>query len=255
MKESDYEELFVHLKQTVPDEARKRQAIQTLMREARRQNYVRRPSFVSRLLVQLQYLSRAMIVLQALFVVAGLLCLGFVAADVPYEKSGLAAVMLLPLFGILLAAVDMAEISKSSKYQMWELEAVCANSVREVMLQRCLLLNGFGVGFMFCLACLASWSLRQDLLFLLNGLCSPFLLLCAIYLKCLDRFSGRLHEGLLLGVSIVVGGFVILVLGYMQLYAAGSVLFAAGMLLFSVLLFLYAFYQCFCMEKEGSVWN
>ena len=44
-----------------------------------------------------------------------------------------------------LAALDAAEVHKSYKYQMWEIEASCANSLREVMLQRLLLSGGVSV--------------------------------------------------------------------------------------------------------------
>ena len=121
------------------DETRKQEQIHQLMQEAAHMEPQPKKSLLAQILVQSGYLSRWMLIVQAAFLALGLLLLsGEEYSGIPLQ----AVLILVPFGGMILAALDAAEVHKSYKYQMWEIEDSCANSLREVMLQRLLLSGG-----------------------------------------------------------------------------------------------------------------
>ena len=173
------------------------------------------------------------------------------------EYSGIplqAVLILVPFGGMILAALDAAEVHKSYKYQMWEIEASCANSLREVMLQRLLLSGGITTFILMLLAAFASVQLRISLIQLLSFFLSPFLLVTGSYLYLLRHLRGRMNEMILLAAVILCGMGLMLGLEFLELYTESMLLFSVAVFIVMLLFALRELKRCFS-RKERHEWN
>ena len=155
---------------------------------------------------------------------------------------------------MILAALDAAEVHKSYKYQMWEIEASCANSLREVMLQRLLLSGGITTFILMLLAAFASVQLRISLIQLLSFFLSPFLLVTGSYLYLLRYLRGRMNEMILLAAVILCGMGLMLGLEFLELYTESMLLFSVAVFIVMLLFALRELKRCFS-RKERHEWN
>ena len=165
-----------------------------------------------------------------------------------------AVLILVPFGGMILAALDAAEVHKSYKYQMWEIEASCANSLREVMLQRLLLSGGITTFILMLLAAFASVQLRISLIQLLSFFLSPFLLVTGSYLYLLRHLRGRMNEMILLAAVILCGMGLMLGLEFLELYTESMLLFSVAVFIVMLLFALRELKRCFS-RKERHEWN
>ena len=187
-----------------------------------------------------------MLIIQAAFLALGLLLLsGEEYSGIPLQ----AVLILVPFGGMILAALDAAEVHKSYKYQMWEIEASCANSLREVMQQRLLL-----SGVLMLLAAFASVQLRISLIQLLSFFLSPFLLVTGSYLYLLRHLRGRMNEMILLAAVILCGMGLMLGLEFLELYTESMLLFSVAVFILMLLFALRELKRCFS-RKERHEWN
>ena len=201
-------------------------------------------SLLAQILVQSGYLSRWMLIIQAAFLALGLLLLsGEEYSGIPLQ----AVLILVPFGGMILAALDAAEVHKSYKYQMWEIEASCANSLREVMLQRLLLSGGITTFILMLLAAFASVQLLSFFL-------SPFLLVTGSYLYLLRHLRGRMNEMILLAAVILCGMGLMLGLEFLELYTESMLLFSVAVFIVMLLFALRELKRCFS-RKERHEWN
>ena len=222
------------------DETRKQEQIHLLMQEAAHMEPQPKKSLLAQILVQSGYLSRWMLIIQAAFLALGLLLLS------GEEYSGI------PLQAVLI--LDAAEVHKSYKYQMWEIEASCANSLREVMLQRLLLSGGITTFILMLLAAFASVQLRISLIQLLSFFLSPFLLVTGSYLYLLRHLRGRMNEMILLAAVILCGMGLMLGLEFLELYTESMLLFSVAVFIVMLLFALRELKRCFS-RKERHEWN
>ena len=230
------------------DETRKQEQIHLLMQEAAHMEPQPKKSLLAQILVQSGYLSRWMLIVQAAFLALGLLLLsGEEYSGIPLQ----AVLILVPFGGMILAALDAAEVHKSYKYQMWEIEASCANSLREVMLQRS---GGITTFILMLLAAFASVQLRISLIQLLSFFLSPFLLVTGSYLYLLRHLRGRMNEMILLAAVILCGMGLMLGLEFLELYTESMMLFSVAVFIVMLLFALRELKRCFS-RKERHEWN
>lgn len=233
------------------DETRKQEQIHLLMQEAAHMEPQLKKSLLAQIVVQSGYLSRWMLIIQAAFLALGLLLLsGEEYSGIPLQ----AVLILVPFGGMILAALDAAEVHKSYKYQMWEIEASCANSLREVMLQRLLLSGGITTFILMLLAAFASVQLRISLIQLLSFFLSPFLLVTGSYLYLLRYLRGRMNEMILLAAVILCGMGLMLGLEFLELYTESMLLFSVAVFIVMLLFALRELKRCFS-RKERHEWN
>lgn len=190
------------------DERKKADSIRYIMAEAKKTEIKAHDYFLKKLLRQMTYIDRRVYAAQLLLAVVGVwLILLHTNSASETEMTQL----IIAVLGITFSVLDIYESFKSYKYKMWELEAACRYNLKEIILQRHIIVGTISIALMILLAAVTSAKTSQSFLFITGMYMIPFMIVCIIYLKVLRLGCGRLSN-VLVTAAMTVFGIVFMIL-------------------------------------------
>lgn len=174
---------------SIPIDRKKRaESIKHIMSEAQKTEISRRESFVRKLLRQMTYIDYRVYAVQLLLLAVGL---WLIIMHTNEASETMMTQMLVAVLGAVFSVLDIYESFKSYKYNMWEIEAACQFNLKEVILQRHLIVGTTGIGCMLLLSAVTSAKTSQSFLYVTVMYMLPLMTICVVYLKILKLNRGK----------------------------------------------------------------
>lgn len=201
-------ESLIHAGHMPVDEHKKANSIRYIMAEAQKTEIKSHEYFIKKLLRQMTYIDRRVYAVQLLLAAIGVWLILRHTNSAPETEM---TQLLMAVLGAAFSVLDIYESFKSYKYKMWEIEAACRYNLKEVILQRHIIVGAIGMICMILFAAVTSIKTSQSFLFVTGMYMMPLMAVCIIYLGILKLSRGRLSTALLT-VSMTVFGVVFMIL-------------------------------------------
>lgn len=229
------------------DKNKKYQAIEFLKTEIKNTDIEIKESYFQKIIKQLPFISKKIILVQFLFLILGLLIIYYTS----FESTRLLLSLVMPI----LAFFQVAEIQRSFKYNMYEIEMACKVNLREIITTRLIIMTVINLLIMTLFVIIAGAKFQEGIHLLIVYLLVPFLVTNVLTMEISKLLKSKQNDVANISIALIINMF--LFVSHIRLpyiYENSSIFIWIIVLFISGFYLIKNIYQIY--EKEDEyIWN
>ena len=229
------------------DENKKRKSIEILKMEIANTEITVKESYVEKIKRYIPFMSKITFLFQFILLLVGIL----VIRSMTFEKTRLILSLVMPI----LAFLQMMELEKSFKYNMYEIEMSCKMDLKELISIKLLVNTIINLIIMTVFASLTTVHFGNEIYLLIIYFLVPFMITNVISIGVMKLSKNKSNEIINITVTLLMN-IVLLILNikFPGVYEMSSILVWIGLLCITVFYFTKAVYRFF-EEEDDYIWN
>lgn len=229
------------------DENKKRKSIEILKMEIANTEITVKESYFEKIKRYIPFMSKITFLIQFVLLIVGI----FVIKSMAFEKTRLILSLVMPI----LAFLQMMELQKSFKYNMYEIEMSCKMDLKELISIKLLVNTIINLIIMTVFASLTAVHFGNEIYLLIIYFLVPFMITNVINIGVMKLSKNKSNEIINITVTLLMN-IVLLILNikFPSVYETSSVLVWLGLLIITVFYFIKAVYRFF-EEEDDYIWN
>ena len=219
------------------DENKKRQSIEILKMEIANTEITVKESYFEKIKRYIPFMSKITFLFQFILLLVGIL----VIKSMNFEKTRLILSLVMPI----LAFLQIMELEKSFKYNMYEIEMSCKMDLKELISIK-LIINTF-----INLCIMTVFAVMTGTLYFLV----PFMITNVANILTMRLLKNKSNEIVNMTIMLLINAILFKInIKFPSVYETSSVLVWLGLLIITVFYFIKAVYQ-FYEEEDDYIWN
>ena len=229
------------------DENKKRQSIEILKKEIANIEITVKESYFEKIRRYVLFMNKTTFLIQFVLLLIGI----FVIKSMAFEKTRLILSLVMPI----LAFLQMMELEKSFKYNMYEIEMSCKMDLKELISIKLLVNTIINLIIMTVFASLTAVHFGNEIYLLIIYFLVPFMITNVINIRVMKLSKNKSNEIINITVTLLMN-IVLLILNikFPCVYEMSSILVWIGLLCITVFYFTKAVYRFF-EEEDDYIWN
>ncbi|MCI8485635.1 MAG: hypothetical protein HFJ20_00610 [Clostridia bacterium] len=236
-------------KNTLPkiDEQRKRQSIETLKIEIANTEIIVKENYFEKIKRYIPFMNKITFLIQFILLLIGI----FVIKSSSFEKTRLILSLVMPI----LAFLQIMELEKSFKYNMYEIEMSCKMDLKELISIKLLVNSIINLLIMTIFASLTATHFGDEIYLLIIYFLVPFMITNVINIGTMKLSKNKSNEIINIIVTLLMN-IILLILNikFPYIYETSSILIWVGLLCIMVIYSVKTVYQ-FYEKEEDYIWN
>lgn len=236
-------------KNTLPkiDEQRKKQSIETLKIEIANTEITVKENYFEKIRRYIPFMNKTTFLIQFILLLIGI----FVIKSLSFEKTRLILSLVMPI----LAFLQIIEIEKSLKYNMYEIEMSCKIDLKELISIKLSVNSIINLLIMTIFAILTTAHFENEIYLLIIYFLVPFMITNVINIGITKLSKNKSNEIIYITVTLLIN-IILLILNikFPYIYETSSILIWVGILCITVIYSVKTVYQ-FYEEEEDYIWN
>lgn len=236
-------------KNTLPkiDKQKKQQSIERLRIEIANTEITVKENYFEKIKRYVPFMNKTTFLIQFVLLLIGI----FVIKSMAFEKTRLILSLVMPI----LAFLQMMELQKSFKYNMYEIEMSCKMNLKELISIKLIINTIINLCVMTILAVVTGTHFEQESYVLILYFLVPFMITNVINIGVMKLSKNKSNEIINITVTLLMN-IVLLILNikFPGVYEMSSILVWIGLLCVTVFYFTKAVYRFF-EEEDDYIWN
>ena len=229
------------------DKSKKYQTIENLKTEITNTDIEVKENYFQKIMKQLPFIDKKTILIQFLFLILGV----FIIYYTSFESTRLLLSLVMPI----LAFFQVAEIQRSFKYNMYEIEMACKVNLREIVTTRLIIMTTINLLIMTLFVVISGAKFHTGIHLLIIYLLVPFLITNVVTMELSRLLKNKQNDVVNICIALLVN--MILFVSHIRfpyIYESSSVFIWVIILFISGFYLIKNIYQIY--EKEDEyIWN
>lgn len=229
------------------DKNKKRQSIEILKKEIANIEITVKENYFEKIKRYIPFMSKITFIIQFVLLIVGI----FVIKSSTFEKTRLILSLVMPI----LAFLQMMELQKSFKYNMYEIEMSCKMDLKKLISIKLIINTITNLIIMTIFASLTAVHFGNEIYLLIIYFLVPFMITNVINIGVMKLSKNKSNEIINITVTALMN-IILLILNikFPCVYEMSSILVWIGLLCITVFYFTKAVYRFF-EEEDDYIWN
>lgn len=229
------------------DENKKRQSIEKLKMEIANTEIIVKESYFEKIKRYIPFMSKITFLFQFILLLVGIL----VIRSMTFEKTRLILSLVMPI----LAFLEIMELEKSFKYNMYEIEMSCKMDLKELISIKLIINTIINLCIMTIFAVATGTHFEQESYVLILYFLVPFMITNAFNIVLIRLLKHKSNETVNMTIMLLTNLILLIInIKFPSVYETSSVLVWLGLLIITVFYFIKAVYHFF-EEEDDYIWN
>ena len=229
------------------DENKKRQSIEILKMEIANTEVIVKESYFEKIKRYIPFMSKITFLFQFILLLVGIV----VIKSMTFEKTRLILSLVMPI----LAFLQIMELEKSFKYNMYEIEMSCKMNLKELISIKLIINTFINLCIMTIFAVATGTHFEQESYVLILYFLLPFMITNVANIVTMRLLKNKSNEIVNMTIMLLVNAILFIInIKFPIVYETSSVLVWLGLLIIIVYYFIKVLYQ-FYEEEDNYIWN
>lgn len=229
------------------DENKKRQSIKILKMEIANTEITVKESYFEKIKRYIPFMSKITFLFQFILLLVGIL----VIKSMNFEKTRLILSLVMPI----LAFLQIMELEKSFKYNMYEIEMSCKMDLKELISIKLIINTFINLCIMTLFAVMTGTHFEQKSYVLILYFLVPFMITNVANILTMRLLKNKSNDIVNMTIMLLINAILFKInIKFPSVYETSSVLVWLGLLIITVFYFIKAIYQ-FYKEEDDYIWN
>ena len=229
------------------DENKKRQSIKILKMEIANTEITVKESYFEKIKRYIPFMSKITFFFQFILLLVGIL----VIKSMNFEKTRLILSLVMPI----LAFLQIMELEKSFKYNMYEIEMSCKMDLKELISIKLIINTFINLCIMTVFAVMTGTHFEQKSYVLILYFLVPFMITNVANILTIRLLKNKSNEIVNMTIMLLINAILFKInIKFPSVYETSSVLVWLGLLIITVFYFIKAVCQ-FYEEEDNYIWN
>ena len=229
------------------DENKKRQSIEILKMEIANTEVIVKESYFEKIKRYIPFMSKITFLFQFILLLVGIV----VIKSMTFEKTRLILSLVMPI----LAFLQIMELEKSFKYNMYEIEMSCKMDLKELISIKLIINTFINLCIMTVFAVATGTHFEQESYVLILYFLVPFMITNVANIVTMRLLKNKSNEIVNMTIMLLVNAILFIInIKFPIVYETSSVLVWLGLLIIIVYYFIKVLYQ-FYEEEDNYIWN
>ena len=229
------------------DENKKRQSIEILKMEIANTEVIVKESYFEKIKRYIPFMSKITFLFQFILLLVGIV----VIKSMTFEKTRLILSLVMPI----LAFLQIMELEKSFKYNMYEIEMSCKMDLKELISIKLIINTIINLCIMTIFAVATGAHFEQESYVLILYFLLPFMITNVANIVTMRLLKNKSNEIVNMTIMLLVNAILFIInIKFPIVYETSSVLVWLGLLIIIVYYFIKVLYQ-FYEEEDNYIWN
>ena len=229
------------------DENKKRQSIEILKMEIANTEITVKESYFEKIKRYIPFMSKITFLFQFLLLLVGIL----VIKSMNFEKTRLILSLVMPI----LAFLQIMELEKTFKYNMYEIEMSCKMDLKESISIKLIINTFINLCIMTVFAVMTGTHFEQKSYVLILYFLVPFMITNVANILTMRLLKNKSNEIVNMTIMLLINAILFKInIKFPSVYETSSVLVWLGLLIITVFYFIKAVCQ-FYEEEDNYIWN
>lgn len=229
------------------DENKKRQSIEILKMEIANTEITVKESYFEKIKRYIPFMSKITFLFQFILLLVGIL----VIKSMNFEKTRLILSLVMPI----LAFLQIMELEKSFKYNMYEIEMSCKMDLKESISIKLIINTFINLCIMTVFAVMTGTHFEQKSYVLILYFLVPFMITNVANILTMRLLKNKSNEIVNMTIMLLINAILFKInIKFPSVYETSSILVWLGLLIITVFYFIKAVCQ-FYEEEDNYIWN
>ena len=229
------------------DENKKRQSIEILKMEIANTEVIVKERYFEKIKRYITFMSKITFLFQFILLLVGIV----VIKSMTFEKTRLILSLVMPI----LAFLQIMELEKSFKYNMYEIEMSCKMDLKELISIKLIINTFINLCIMTIFAVATGTHFEQESYVLILYFLLPFMITNVANIVTMRLLKNKSNEIVNMTIMLLVNAILFIInIKFPIVYETSSVLVWLGLLIIIVYYFIKVLYQ-FYEEEDNYIWN
>ena len=229
------------------DENKKRQSIEILKMEIANTEITVKESYFEKIKRYIPFMSKITFLFQFILLLVGIL----VIKSMNFEKTRLILSLVMPI----LAFLQIMELEKSFKYNMYEIEMSCKMDLKELISIKLIINTFINLCIMTVFAVMTGTHFEQKSYVLILYFLVPFMITNVANILTMRLLKNKSNDIVNMTIMLLINAILFKInIKFPSVYETSSVLVWLGLLIITVFYFIKAVCQ-FYEEEDNYIWN
>lgn len=232
---------------TTIDEKKKKKAIEELKLEIVNTEIPVKESYFNKIKNYIPFTNKLTFVFQFILLLIGILAI----KSMTFEKTRLILSLVMPI----LAFLQIMELERSFKYNMYEIEMSCKINLKELISIKLLISTFINLLIMTIFALMTGIRFNYESYLLIIYFLVPFLITNVANIAIMRLLKNKSNELINLGTMFIINALLLIInMRFPYVYELSSVFVWIGILVITIFYLIKAAYR-FYEEEEDYIWN
>ena len=228
------------------DEERKKESIEKLKIEISKSDIIVKENYFEKVKRYFPFMNKTTFVIQFILLLIGIV----VIKTMNFEKTRLILSLVMPI----LAFLQIVELEKSLKYNMYEIEMSCKMNFNELISIKLIINTIMNLIIMTIFASLTAVYFENEIYLLIIYFLVPFMLTNVINIRVTKLLKNKSNETINITVMILINIILFIInIKFPCVYETSSIFIWIGLLFITVFYFAKSVYEFY--EEEDYIWN
>lgn len=229
------------------DENKKRQSIRNLKLEIANTNITVKESYFKKIKRYVPFMNKVTFLIQFVLLLIGI----GVIKSMTFEKTRLILSLVMPI----LAFLQMMELEKSFKYNMYEIEMSCKMDLKELISIKLSMNTCINLCIMTIFAVATGTYFQKESYVLILYFLVPFMVTSVANIVTMRLLKNKSNEIVNMTIMLLINVILLVVnIKFPSVYETSSILVWLALLMITVIYFIKTIYR-FWEEEEWLIWN
>ena len=229
------------------DEERKKQSMEILKSHITNTEITVKYSYFEKVKRYIPYMNKVTFLFQFILLLIGLLTI----KSMTFEKTRLILSLVMPI----LALLQIIELEKSFKHNMYEIEMSCRIDLKELISIKLIISTIINLCIMTIFASVAGRHFEYESYLLIVYFLVPFMITSVSNIVLIRLFKNKSNEILNMTTMLLINVILFIInIKFPYVYESSSILVWIGLLCITVFYFIKAVYQLY-EKEEDYIWN
>ena len=243
----DLKSFFYENKSIQIDEEKKNDAIENLKIEIDKIDIQVKENYFEKVKRYIPFLSKKIIIFQFILLILGI----NIITSTEFEKTRLILSTVMPI----LALLQIIELEKSFKYNMYEIEISCKLNLKELILIKLIIYAFVNLCIMTIFAIIAGSYFKYSISLLILYFLVPLMITNTINIGIIRLQKHKSNELINFIVMLFVNAILLIIdIKFPYVYETSNTLIWAGLLIIAIYYFVKNVYEI-CEKEEDFIWN
>lgn len=243
----DLKSFFYENKSIQIDEKKKNDAIENLKIEIEKIDIQVKENYFEKVKRYIPFLSKKIIIFQFILLILGI----NIITSTEFEKTRLILSTVMPVLSLL----QMIELEKSFKYNMYEIEISCKLNLKELILIKLIIYAFVNLCIMTIFAIIAGSYFKYSISLLILYFLVPLMITNTINIGIIRLQKHKSNELINFIVMLFVNAILLIIdIKFPYVYESSNTLIWEGLLIIAIYYFVKNVYEI-CEKEEDFIWN